>query len=330
MSENLLNDNKVAFLAGAPRSLVLIPLVFFLTLLCPNLPVRGEGRLPVVASIVPLGDFCEQLGGTRVRVQVLIPPGASPHVFEPSPGTVRSALKAKVFVYVGAGLEPWAERLLKAHPSPDRLVVEAVHGVHLIQNGSDFPEKAVISGPPEEGLVHPHEPGHLKGNPHVWLDPVLVKELCQRVTEAFIKADPEHRPYYEARLSQYLKELDILHQEISQTVVGFRVREYVSFHSAFPYFARRYGLREAGVIALAPGREPSPKRLRDLIAAVKKSGVKAVFAEPQFSPRVAEVIAREVGVKVLLLDPLGGRPPYGTDYLKLMRHNLKVMAEAMQ
>jgi ABC-type Zn uptake system ZnuABC Zn-binding protein ZnuA len=85
-----------------------------------------------------------------------------------------------------------------------------------------------------------------------------------------------------------------------------------------------------GVIEEAPGREPSPGHLQKIIAAIKKTGVKAVFAEPQFSPRVAEVIAQEAGVKVLLLDPLGGRPPYGSDYIKLMRHNLAVLSQILQ
>jgi ABC-type Zn uptake system ZnuABC Zn-binding protein ZnuA len=84
------------------------------------------------------------------------------------------------------------------------------------------------------------------------------------------------------------------------------------------------------VIEGAPGREPSPRHLQKIITAVKNSGVKAIFAEPQLSPRVAEVIAQEAGVKVLFLDPLGGRPPYGSDYLKLMRYNLKVFAQALQ
>ena len=110
----------------------------------------------------------------------------------------------------------------------------------------------------------------------------------------------------------------------------FQVRDYVCFHPAYTYFSRRYGLKEVGVIEAAPGREPSPGHLQKIINAIKQTGVKAVLAEPQFSPRVAEIIAREAGVKVLFIDPLGGRPPYGSDYIKLMRHNLAVLAQAMQ
>ncbi len=99
----------------------------------------------------------------------------------------------------------------------------------------------------------------------------------------------------------------------------WRLRDFVSFHPSFSYFARRYNLHEVGTIEAAPGREPTPRHLQNLVAAIRRYGIKVVFAEPQLNPRVAEVIAQEAGVKVLRLDPMGGAPPYGSDYLQLMR-----------
>jgi zinc transport system substrate-binding protein len=303
----------------------------------------GSGRaadLSVVASILPLGDFCRHIGGEQVEVQVLIPPGASPHVFEPSPAAVAKAMESRVWVYVGAGLDPWAERLVRSRGSRGFLAVKAVQGIPLITETAPHHhdhEKPRASGPPrpaaqegktEDSPAEKHT--HQQGNPHVWLDPVLAQDICRRIAQAFIQADPEHQQQYESNLSAYLEQLAELHQEITQKVATFRHRDYVTFHPAFTYFSRRYGLREVGVIEVAPGREPSPRHLQRIIAAVKKSGVNAIFAEPQLSPRVAKVIAQEAGVKVLFLDPLGGRPPYGNDYLKLMRHNLKVLAQALQ
>ena len=97
---------------------------------------------------------------------------------------------------------------------------------------------------------------------------------------------------------------------------GWRLRDFVSFHPSFSYFARRYNLHEVGTIEAAPGREPTPRHLQNLVAAIRRYGIKVVFAEPQLNPRVAEVIAQEAGVKVLRLDPMGGPPPYGSDYLQ--------------
>ena len=151
---------------------------------------------------------------------------------------------------------------------------------------------------------HSHTAEHTQqqGNPHVWLDPVLAQDICRRIAQAFIQVDPGHKQDYENNLAAYLAKLEDLHEEISKKVATFRQRDYVCFHPAFAYFARRYGIREVGVIEAAPGREPSPGHLQKTITAIKKCGCRAVFAEPQLSPRVAEVIAQEAGVKVLFLD----------------------------
>lgn len=296
-------------------------------------------KIPVVASIVPLGDFCRQLGGDRVQVQVLIPPGASPHVFEPPPSVIARAAQARLFVYTGAGLEPWADKLLASRGKNNLEVVEAVHGLSLIKGagGHHYSEAAGVkehhhapaSGTEQAPGAHA---GHRQaaGNPHVWLDPVLAQDICRRISAALIRLDPGQRRYYEARRDHYLKELADLNQEIQKRVATFHIRKFVCFHPSFSYFARRYGLQEAGVIELSPGREPTPRHLQKIVAAIKKYGIRVVFAEPQLNPRVADVIAREAGAKVLLLDPVGGRPPYGENYLQLTRYNLDIMSKAMK
>jgi zinc transport system substrate-binding protein len=230
-------------------------------------------------------------------------------------------------VYVGAGLDPWAERLLKAQKSPQRIVMEAVAGVDLIQDVNGHSHEAHDGK--KSDAAKPRQ-RHEGGNPHIWLDPALAQNICRRLAQAFIKVDPAHQKIYEENLAGYLKQLEELDRDIKKTVETFRQKDYVSFHPAYTYFSERYGLREVGVIEAAPGREPSPGHLQRIIAAIKKTGVKAVFAEPQLSLRVAEVIAKEAGVKVLILDPLGGQPPYGSDYIKLMRHNLAVLSQALQ
>ena len=292
----------------------------------PALASPATTKVKVSASILPLGDFCRNIGGEQVDVQVLVPPGASPHVFEPSPTTVVKTMESRVLVYVGAGLDPWVARMVRIHGPQDFVVVEAVQGIPLITEVASHPateeEKA--------GHSHPGHQVHQQGNPHVWLDPVLAQDICRRIAQAFIQVDPQHQKQYDSNLSVYLGKLAELNQEITEKVATFRHRDYVTFHPAFAYFSRRYGLKEVGVIEAAPGREPSPRHLQKIITAIKNTGVNAVFAEPQLSPRVAKVIAQEAGVKVLFLDPLGGRPPYGSDYLKLMRHNLAVLVQAMQ
>jgi zinc transport system substrate-binding protein len=289
------------------------------------------GPLPVAATIVPLGDFCHRIGGDLVQVQVLIPPGASPHAFEPAPSVMARAAQARVFVLIGAGLEPWADKLLHSRGRDGLVVVEAARGIPLLTDAHhhhhEEAEKPVPAGEHHDEEAHDRHPA---GNPHIWLDPVLAQEICRKIAAAFIQADPAHRTQYEANLKEYLVALAALEQEIQQRARTWRLRDYVTFHPAFAYFARRYDLHEVGTIEAAPGREPTPRHLKDLVAAIRRYGIKVVFAEPQLSPRVAEVIAREAGVKVLMLDPMGGAPPYGSDYLKLMRHNLAALDEALR
>jgi zinc transport system substrate-binding protein len=286
------------------------------------------GRIQVAATIVPLGDFCRRIGGDLVQVQVLIPPGASPHVFEPAPSVMARASQARVFVYIGAGLEPWAAKLLRARDSGDLVVVEAVQGVPLLGVAEHQPGHG--TGEARDLDPQHREAGHWGGNPHIWLDPVLAQGICRKIAGALIQADPAHRARYEANLESYLAALVDLNREIEARARTWRLREYVSFHPAFAYFAKRYHLHEVGTIEAAPGREPTPRHLQNLVAAIRRYGIKVVFAEPQLNPRVAQVIAQEAGVKVLMLDPMGGRPPYGSDYLQLMRYNLAILDQALK
>lgn len=278
----------------------------------------------MTASILPLGDFCERVGGDRVEVQVLVPPGASPHTFEPPPSVVARASQARLFVYVGQGLEPWAERILKSRKKGELVLVEAAKGLPLIrETGHQQSQRH-----PKASKAHGH--GHQGANPHIWLDPIMVQEICKGIAHALVQLDSAHKEQYQENLRAYLGELQALHQEIEARVSKFRIRKYVCFHPAYVYFSKRYGLEEVGVIELSPGREPTPRHLEKIVSAIRGHGIKVVFAEPQLSPRVAEVIAQEAGVRVAMLDPLGGRAPYGSDYLALMRHNLDVLDEAME
>ena len=302
-------------------------------LIAPAGAAPQAGKLLVAATIVPLGDFCQQIGGDLVQVQVLIPPGASPHAFEPPPSVMARASQAQVFVYIGAGLEPWATKLLRSRGSKNLVVVEAAQGMPLLGLDEQHHDHEDAGAQGHTGK-HAEQAGahatHLTGNPHIWLDPVIAQEIADKIAKALIQADPGHRAQYEANYQDFQDRLAALDREIKQHAQAWRLRDYVSFHPAFTYFARRYGLNEVGVIEAAPGREPTPRHLKNLVAAIRGYGIKVVFAEPQFNPRVAEVIAQEAGVKVLKLDPIGGPPPYGSDYLKLMRANLAALDEALR
>ena len=284
----------------------------------------------VTVSIFPLADIVRNIAGERAQVQVLIPPGASPHLFEPAPGAFRHFSETRLFVMVGAGLEFWAEKLIVATASKDLLVIRAADGVPLIQMGGhqhgsgDHQDAEGTGSRPGGGETE-------QGNPHLWLDPVVVRDVARRVGQVLMRLDPEHADEYRHRLAAYEEQLERLDESIRSTVSQFRTKEYVAFHPAWSYFSRRYGLHEVGVIQRSPGRDPTPKQIEAVINSIREYGIDAVFAEPQFNPAAARAIAREAGVKVLLLDPLGGPDIPGRDsYIGLMQHNLEVMGEVME
>jgi ABC-type Zn uptake system ZnuABC Zn-binding protein ZnuA len=326
----LFSGSRSAFRLAEPVLLATLMCCFLA--LFPASALAAANPMPVAATIIPLGDFCQKIGGDLVRVQVLTPPGSSPHVFEPSPSEMARAFQARVFVYIGAGLEPWAARLLHARGPKDLVVVEAARGIPLLEMRQDHHHgEAETLG--HTGTHHGQEEGHTahpSGNPHIWLDPVLAQQICRKIAASFVQADPAHRAQYKANLQAYLAALADLNRTIADHAKRWRLRDYVSFHPSFAYFARRYDLHNVGTIQTSPGREPTPRYLSNLIGTIHRFGIKAIFAEPQLNSRVAEVIAREAGVKVLRLDPLGGRPPYGQDYIQLMRHNLATLDQALQ
>ena len=178
-----------------------------------------------------------------------------------------------------------------------------------------------------------HEKGHSHGSsgadPHIWLDPVNAKGIVTKIEKAFAEADPKNADYYRQNASIYREKLSRLDKEIAGKAKTFRVKEYVTFHPAWNYFSKRYGLTVAGVIEESPGREPGPRHIEKIIREIKRIGSKVVFVEPQFNPKIAEVIAKESGAKVVYLDPIGGQKGRET-YIDMMRYNIAVMESVMK
>jgi zinc transport system substrate-binding protein len=267
---------------------------------------RGE-RLLVTASIAPLADFARQVGGDHVGVITLVPPRASPHTFEPIPSQLAQMARARVLVLNGVGLEYWAGRLIEGVDNPKLVVVDTSQGIDILERDGDRPG----------------------GNPHIWLDPQNAVVQVSHIRDALIRADPAHADDYRANAERYVSELRTLDEEIADEVATWSKREFIAFHPAWVYFARRYGLKQAAVIEVAPGREPSPAEVAHIIETAKHIGAKAIFAEPQFSSKAAQTLAEETGAQVLFLDPLGSSLD-DSGYLNLMRDNVAQMVSALR
>jgi len=284
-------------------------------------------KLPVITSIYPVADMVQQVGGDHVDVTFVLPAGASPHTFEPKPSLVKKVSSARIFFRIGAGLEFWAEKFIALAGSGLTTIVLS-EGVSLIHTTGHHHENK--AGDPHTGSgISNHESS--VANPHIWLDPAIAKSMVNKITAVLCEVDHQHLTYYKQRGQNYLNDLDKLDRLIKVKVANFNIKKYVSFHASWVYFARHYGLEPVGIIEAAPGRNPTPIQIKNIVAMIKRDHIRAVFAEPQLNPRAAEIIAREAEVNVLLLDPLGGPNLKGRNtYIDLIKYNLNVMQEAMK
>jgi manganese/iron transport system substrate-binding protein len=277
-------------------------------------PGPGSGNVRVVATTTILADLVRQVGGERVEVASLVPPGGEVHTFDPSPSDARRLAEADLIVINGLGLDDWAEGLAEGADATAPLVhlAESVEGVELIAGGDE---------------------GHGGFNPHLWLDVELAQRYVASIADALAEVDPDGAAAYADGAGAYdrrLHELDGWIREQLGAVPEER-RRVVSFHDAFPYYARAYGLGIEGTIVDAPGQDPSAGALADLIRNIRASGVSVILAEAQFSPELAATIAAETGATVVtdLLTDSVGDPPVDT-YEAVLRWDTERIAEALQ
>ena len=275
-------------------------------------------RPSVVVSIHPLFDLVRDVAGEHADVVRVLPAGASPHTFDPTPRDVGRIVAADLVVFNGA-LDLWLRELVEASGSRAPLVeVIADERVQAVLRDT-FPDLvAVDAGGAVVGF-----------NPHVWLDPLVMREAATLVAEALAAVAPDQADAFAANAARLREELLALDAELRETLAPVRGAAFVPFHDAWPYFAARYGLDLIVEIEPFPGREPSPAYLRYALDKIRDSGASAVFSEVQLNRRPAEVVADEAGVALFELDPLGGLG--GRDrYAELLRANAAVILEALR
>lgn len=258
----------------------------------------GSGRTRVVTTLFPLYDMARAIGGDDADVTLLLPPGMSPHSFEPKPSDIADIGTADIFVYTGDFMEPWARDTIAGLGRTDLRVVDASEGVSLLP----------MSAHDEEGEEHDKEShGHDGGNdPHIWLDFDNASLMTAGIADAFAQADPAHAAAYADRASDYmlgLSETDLAYRE---GLSDCRTRTIVyGGHYAFGYPAHRYGLEYVAAQGFSPDAEPTADDLVTLVEQVRSLGLPYVFSETLSNPKIAEMIANETGASVLELNPAG-------------------------
>ncbi|MGN7471457.1 metal ABC transporter solute-binding protein, Zn/Mn family [Brevibacillus sp. SAFN-007a] len=282
----------------------------------------------VYTTIYPLEYVAKRVGGDHVEVTNIIPLGVEPHDYEPTAKDMVALANADMFVYNGSGLELWVDKAVGNLDKKKTVIVNASEGMDLL--------KATEHEHEHEGEAATEEHGHDHGefDPHVWLDPTKLKAQAEKVKNSLVQIDQAHAADYEKNYEQLAADLDQLDQEFTNMVSHAAKKELMTSHSAFSYLANRYGLEQVAISGLNPADEPSPAELKSLVEHVKEHNISYVMFETLVSPKVAEVIAKEAGVKTATLNPLEGLTEddvkAGRDYLSIMRDNLETLKVALQ
>ncbi|MDB6066401.1 MAG: Periplasmic solute binding protein [Pedosphaera sp.] len=281
-----------------------------------------QHKLRVLTSFLPVYSLTANVAGDLAEVENLLPPNADPHDFQFSPREMKKLKSADILVVNGLGLEAWLDRVIKSPERPKTVVElaaglksELIFGIHPLSSEAASAENKADSTIP---------------NPHIWLDPQFAAHAVTNILEALQKADPINAQGYARNAREFLSRLEKLDEEMRSGLAPLKDKPIVTFHDAFPYFARRYGLKVVGVIEKVPDVQPSPRYLTTLGNVIRREKVKAIFTDRQSSPKLPEQIGRDYDVPVGQLDTLETGEIKPDAYEQGMRSNLLVLKKFLK
>ncbi len=300
------------------------PLIIFLLMVsgCSNAASTnsektiGESKkLQIVTTFYPMYYFTQKVAGSSANVELLIPNGVEPHDWEPTAKDMAKIQDSDLFVYNNRNFETWTEKVFKSINDSNLNVVEASNGIELM-DALDSEEK---------DTQHSEHTSSI--DPHVWLSPVLAQQEVDNIAKALEQADPKNKDQFQknaAALNSELADLDRLYKE---TIDKAQNKEFVTQHAAFGYLAKQYGLTQIPIAGLSPDVEPTLGKLAELTELTKKKNVKVIYFEEMTSAKVAKTLAKEIGAKTEVLNPLEGltkeEQEQGLDYIGVMKKNLE-------
>jgi ABC-type Zn uptake system ZnuABC Zn-binding protein ZnuA len=258
-------------------------------------------KIRVITTIAPLYSFTKNIVGSYAEVENLLPSGAEPHEYSLSPEDVMKISRAQILVKNGVGLETWLDKLTAQGAGVNKqVVVDSSTGINIIS-----------------------------GDPHIWLSPKNAVIQVKNIREALVKADPVNAEYYTKNAETYIKRLEQLDRGIMKITSSLKRKEFISLHSAFLYFARDYGLKQAAVIQEFPETEPTPRHIAEVMNVIRTNNIRVIFSEPGVPHKVVETLAQDLDLQVSNLDTLEKGAFYPEWYEAMMRANLEVLKMAM-
>jgi len=248
---------------------------------------KAEKKLRVFVSIQPQKYFVQQIGKALVDVEVMVPEGADPHIYEPKPRQMVALSRARI--YFAIGVQPFENTWLKkiASSNPDMTVVHTDSGIQKIPMTTRQHKEDRHAGEPD---------------PHIWLSPPLVMKQAQTILNALVEIDAANRAVYDANYQAFVSKLAALDADLKNIFAGKQGLQFMVLHPAWGYFAHTYGLKQVPVEI--EGKDPKPAQLKELIEHARQNRINIIFVQPQFSPRSAKLVAKEIGGQVVFADPL--------------------------
>ncbi len=279
--------------------------IFIKESLNPKNNIKNNKKIFVTASFYPLSYIASQIGGNKVDVENITPPGAEPHDYELSTQQVAHIENSDMLILNGAGFETWGENIKENLSKKNILIITTA--TTLINETKD---------------------------PHIWLSPPLFKKEAKIILEGLVKIDPKNKTYYENNAFNLINQLNQLDKEYREGLSNCKQKYIVTSHSAFAYLAKTYGLNQITITGISPDEEPSVQRLIEIAQFAKKNNIKYIFFERLISPKLTETIAHEIGAQTLVLDPIEGisdnDAKNGKNYLTIMKENLTNLKKALE
>jgi zinc transport system substrate-binding protein len=258
--------------------------IVILLALISNIGVQTSsgGGLTVAAAFFPLYDWAVNIVGDKATVVNLTPPGMDPHDLDPTPQDLSMIVSSSVFLYNGVGMGPWVERVLPMIDKSRTVIVDVTLGVDVLRDNRGRPD------------------------PHFWLDPALAITAVENIELGIEQADPVNAVYYRQKTQDYVNRLKVLDEAFLNNLTSVRIRTFITFHEAFGYWKRSYNLTEFGIYGFEPEGEPSAAHMQELLRLARRYRITTVLASNLDDPHWCQVLADQIGGKVLVLDPLEG------------------------
>ena len=258
----------------------------------------------LTVSILPQKYFVEKIVKDKFEINVMVKPGSSPHTYEPKSSQMKALANSKIYFYAGVSFEEaWLDKFKQS--AKNTLFIDTTTGIEKIEmeEHEHHEESSKTDANKDKHKHHDEEKHDHSGlDPHVWLDPILVKTQAKNIYEAVLKVDSVNSEFYKVNYEAFIKELEALDKEIETILNPYKEKAFMVFHPSWGYFAKRYNLEQIAIEV--QGKEPKPNELIKLIEEAKKHDVKIVFVSPQFSQKSAKAIASSVNAGVVHIDPL--------------------------